>query len=139
MEQLNGANAADIFDAEGSMGMSGGRMKETDSSFTVKSSSFGISGGRYIHSEMQRAAIKAARQLFLKAEKRGLPGARGSTVEFTLADITKGKGKRRSKPTLYSVKRTRKPSPTPMEWNSGNKIVSEWTYKADRLDTASSD
>jgi hypothetical protein len=114
----------------------GGRMKDTDSSFAVTKSSFGITGGRYIHVSMNRAAVKAARQLFIKARKQNQKTAAtsGNVVEFELTDITKGKGKNRSQPTSYRVTRTRKAKPATMEWKSGNKIVSTWSYKTERVD-----
>lgn len=111
----------------------GGKMKETDSSFTVKSSSFGNTGGRYIHASMNRAAIKAARQLFFKAQKARPSSADNRVVEFQLVDITKGKGSSRSKPAFYRVTRTKKPASKTMQWTTGNKIVSNWDYKSERV------
>ncbi|KAG1669793.1 hypothetical protein FOA52_001623 [Chlamydomonas sp. UWO 241] len=113
--------------------VTGGGMKETDSSFTVKSSSFGITGGRYIHANMNRAAVKAARQLFFKAQKARPSSADNRVVEFQLVDITKGKGSSRSKPAFYRVTRTKKEKSETMQWTTGNKIVSLWTYKAERI------
>jgi len=112
--------------------MNGGstRMKESESSYTVKSSSFGITGGRYVHSNINRAAIKAARQLFFKAQKRRPSGANNRVVEFQLVDITKGKGDKRNKPAFYRVSRKKK---TPKQFDLGSMFVSEWDYKVERL------
>jgi len=108
-------------------------MKDTDSSFTVKSSSFGISGGRYIHAMMNRAANKAGRQLFIKAQKKRLSSADNRVVEFQLIDITKGKGSSRSKPAFYRVTRIKREKAETMQWKTGNKIVSIWKYKTERI------
>lgn len=106
-------------------------MKDDESSFTVQSSSFGITGGRYIHTNINRAAIKAARQLFIKAQKKRPSSSNNRVVEFQLKDITKGKGDRRSKTALYRVTRTKKP--VPKQFQQGEGFVSEWNYKIERL------
>lgn len=119
--------------------MSGGaRMKDGESSFTVKSSSFGTKGGRYVHASMNRAAIKAARQLFRKAEKASPSGSSNRVVEFELVDITRGKGSRRPKPAFYRVTRTPRPAAQTMKWAKGNSLVSKWSYKLERLSSAES-
>lgn len=104
------------------------RMKDQESSYTVSSSSFGITGGRYVHTSINRAAVKAARQLFIKAQKQRPSSANNRVVEFQLKDITKGKA-RRDQSAIYRVTRKKKAIPKAFR----DKFSSEWDYKVVRV------
>ena len=83
-------------------------MKETERSFTVISSSFGRTGGRYVADDPATAGQHAARQLFRSAEKESRN--KGSmSVTLTIREITRVAGAK-NKEFTYTVTKEKKPA-----------------------------
>lgn len=64
-------------------------MKENSRSFTVVSSSFGLPGGRYIDDQPLKAARKAGRKQFEKADAARLSSKNNMVVYIELNETTK--------------------------------------------------
>ena len=105
-------------------------MKDSERSYTVASSSFGFSGGRYIGAKIERAAIKAARVQFRKAASEGGANSGSNSVDLTLSEITKSRGGRKDSAS-YTVTRVAKPPTSIGGFATG--IVSRWNYSIQRI------
>ena len=114
--------------------MKGGRvMKDYERSFRVISSSFGITGGRYVHGKMSRAAFKAGRALFAKAEKANRSARDNKVVDFELAEITMGRSKTAKKGMYRMTRAENKGAPKMMTIKGVSFQANKFTYTLEKL------
>ena len=111
----------------------GGReMKDYERSFKVISSSYGVVGGRYVHSKMSRAAFKAGRSLFRKADKDNKDGRDNKVVEFELQEITMGRSKT-AKKAIFRMVRKENPNAKMMTLKGVSFEANTYTYDLERI------
>jgi hypothetical protein len=120
-------------EASESANATGGReMKDYERSFKVVSSSYGVVGGRYVHSKMSRAAFKAGRSLFRKADKDNKDGRDNKVVEFELQEITMGRSKT-AKKAIFRMVRKENPNAKMMTLKGVSFEANTYTYDLERI------
>jgi hypothetical protein len=107
-------------------------MKDYERSFKVISSSYGVVGGRYVHSKMSRAAFKAGRSLFRKADKDNKDGRDNKVVEFELQEITMGRSKT-AKKAIFRMVRKENPNAKMMTLKGVSFEANTYTYDLERI------
>lgn len=131
--QMEQPTAATNANATATATMTGGReMKDYERSFKVISSSYGIIGGRYVHSKMSRAAFKAGRSLFRKADKANKSGRDNKVVEFELQEITMGRSKT-AKKAIFRMTRKENPNAKMMTLKGVSFEANTYLYDLERM------
>lgn len=107
------------------------KMKPGSRAFTVVSSTFGYTGGRYVAMNPAEAGRKAGRKLFMKAENERRSSTANNFVQLELMEITRSPDVHGIKDRyFYTVER--KPIPAAQQkqktFKSGSPFTAKYTY-----------